>query len=73
VNGVKLGNAVIDGEVVGNQWRQALEIKSGHDDVVRGLGQLLEALSHKYQTDAWTEPCSRRAAFANLEMDPLGT
>ena len=28
MKGVKLGNAVIDGEVVGNQWRMALEIKS---------------------------------------------
>jgi hypothetical protein len=31
MNGVRLGNAVIDGEVVGNQWRIALD--SGHDDV----------------------------------------
>jgi len=52
MNGVRLGNAVIDDEVVGNQWRMVLEVKSGHDDVVRGLGQLSEALSHGYQTAA---------------------
>jgi hypothetical protein len=30
MKGVKLGNAVIDGEVIGNQWKTALEIKSCH-------------------------------------------
>jgi hypothetical protein len=45
---VKVGNAVIDGEVIGEGWRMALEIKSGHDDVVRGVGQLSEALAHGY-------------------------
>lgn len=30
----------------------ALEIKSGHDDVIRGLGQLVQALSHGYQSAA---------------------
>jgi hypothetical protein len=49
---VKVGNAAIDGEVVGESWRMALEIKSGHDDVVRGLGQLSEALAHGYSSAA---------------------
>lgn len=70
MNGVKLGNAVIDGEVVGNQWRMALEIKSGHDDVIRGLGQLVEALSHGYPTAALVASLRRarrldRAVFQN--------
>ena len=43
---VKVGNASIDGEVAGEHWRMALEIKSGHDDEIRGLGQLSAALAH---------------------------
>jgi hypothetical protein len=49
---VKVGNAAIDGEVIGEHWKLALEIKSGHDDVVRGLGQLSEALAHGYDSAA---------------------
>lgn len=49
---VKLSNAAIDGEVSGDGWRMALEIKSGHDDDVRGLGQLAEALAHGYESAA---------------------
>jgi hypothetical protein len=49
---VKVGNAAIDGEVTGEHWKMALEIKSGHDDVIRGLGQLSAALSHGYSSAA---------------------
>jgi hypothetical protein len=49
---VKVGNAAIDGEVVGARWKIALEIKSGHDDVIRGLGQLSAALAHGYSSAA---------------------
>jgi hypothetical protein len=52
MNPVKVGNAAIDGEVVGNRWKRAIEIKSGHDDVIRGLGQLHEALAHGYSSAA---------------------
>ena len=52
MKGVKVGNAIIDGEVVGENWRMALEVKSGHDDVIRGLGQLFEALAHGYSSAA---------------------
>jgi hypothetical protein len=52
LKGVRAGNAVLDGEVVGSQWRMALEVKSGHDDPIRGIGQLVEALSHGYQSAA---------------------
>ena len=34
---VKVGNAAIDGEVTGALWKMALEIKSGHDDVIRRI------------------------------------
>ena len=49
---VKVGNAAIDGEVITAHWRMALEVKSGEDDVVRGLGQLSEALAHGYTSAA---------------------
>ena len=46
---IRVGNAIIDGEVIGNKWRMAPEIKSGHDDAIRGLGQLFMALAHGYR------------------------
>jgi len=49
---VKVRNAAIDGEVTGEHWKMALEIKSGHDDVIRGLGQLSAALAHGYNSAA---------------------
>lgn len=52
MNGIRVGNAIVDGEVSGDKWRMALEIKSGHDDVVTGLGQLSEALAHGYSSAA---------------------
>lgn len=52
MKGVRAGNAVVDGEVVGKNWKLALEIKSGHDDVIRGLGQLSAALAHGYSSAA---------------------
>jgi hypothetical protein len=48
----KVGNAAIDGVVEGKGWKMALEIKSTHDDIVRGLGQLAEALAHGYTSVA---------------------
>ena len=52
MKGVRAGNAVVDGEVVGKNWKLALEIKSSHDDVIRGLGQLSTALAHGYNSAA---------------------
>ncbi len=52
MHGVRTGNAIIDGEVTGRNWKLALEIKSGHDDVIRGIGQLIEALSNGYNSAA---------------------
>jgi len=31
-------------------WKMALEIKSGHDDIVRGLGQIAEAKAFGYDS-----------------------
>ena len=52
MTGVRAGNAVVDGQVIGKNWKMALEIKSGHDDAIRGIGQLVEALCNGYQTAA---------------------
>src|SRR5208283_1070211 len=49
---IKLGNTAIDGEVIGNGYRIALEIKTPRDDVTRALGQLTEALAFGYDRAA---------------------
>lgn len=46
--GITCGNCIIDGEVRFKVWQMAVEIKSDRDDILRGLGQLLEALAHGY-------------------------
>ena len=46
---IRLGNAEIDGEAVGPTGeRIAIEIKTPNDDIVRGIGQLTEALAFGY-------------------------
>ena len=46
---IKLGNSEIDGEATDqNGTKIAIEIKTYNDDVVRGLGQLCEALAFGY-------------------------
>jgi predicted RecB family endonuclease len=50
MKGVKVGNSIIDGEAENDSEKIALEIKSGHDDVIRGIGQLSEALASGYKT-----------------------
>lgn len=52
MKGVRVGNSIIDGEAENGREKVALEIKSGHDDVVRGIGQLSEALACGYKTAA---------------------
>ena len=49
---IRLGNTAIDGEVIGNGYRIALEIKTPRDDVTRGLGQLCEAIAYGYDKAA---------------------
>jgi hypothetical protein len=63
-------------------WRMALEIKSGHDDVVRGLGQLAEAKAVGYDTVALVTslrrarhveaPVFRKLGFVLLGVDSRG-
>jgi hypothetical protein len=46
---IKLGNSEIDGEATSqNGTKIAIEVKTYSDDVVRGLGQLCEALAFGY-------------------------
>jgi hypothetical protein len=73
MKGAKAGNAMLDGEVVGKNWKLALEIKSGHDDVIRGLGQLSSALAHGYNSAALVVSLRRAkalnpAAFMKLNI-----
>jgi hypothetical protein len=56
---VKVGNATVDGEVIGENWRMALEIKSGKDDIIRGIGQCTEALAKGYQSAAMVTSVQR--------------
>ena len=44
--GIHVGNCFVDGEVQTGAWKTAIELKSDKDDLLRGLGQLLEALAH---------------------------
>ncbi|MEM2026842.1 MAG: hypothetical protein QW341_00565 [Candidatus Bathyarchaeia archaeon] len=46
--GIHVGNGMIDGEAYERGIKIAVELKSDNDDVLRGLGQLLEALAHGY-------------------------
>ena len=46
--GIHCGNCLIDGEVRFKVWHMAIELKSDKDDILRGLGQLMEALAHGY-------------------------
>lgn len=52
MKGVRVGNCIIDGEAENENEKIALEIKSGHDDVIRGIGRLAEALAFGYNTAA---------------------
>jgi len=71
-NSVKVGNAMIDAEVVGQGWKMALEIKSTSDDVVRGIGQLTEALAHGYQSAAMVTSLRHARKIKPHSFDKLG-
>jgi hypothetical protein len=45
---IHVGNGMIDGEAIREPYHMAIELKSDRDDVLRGLGQLLEAVAHSY-------------------------
>ena len=47
------GILAIDGEVEGEGWVMALEIRTTSDDITRGIGQLAEALAYGYNQVAF--------------------
>jgi len=66
---LKVGNAAIDGEVVGKGWKIAIELKSTHDDVVRGLGQLAEAVAYGYNEAALVTSLRRATQIKSATFD----
>ena len=52
---IKLGNVAIDGEVEGNGWKMALELKTPRDDITRWIGQLAEALAYGTPRSTWLQ------------------
>ena len=43
---------MIDGEVIGDGWKMAIELKTPRDDITRGIGQLAEASAYGYSKAA---------------------
>ena len=69
---IKLGNCAIDGEVIGNGWRMALEIKTPGDDVTRGIGQLTEALAFGYNKAVLVTTLSKAKKIKSNVFDKMG-
>jgi len=69
---IRLGNAAIDGEVTGKNWKMALEIKTPDDDIVRGLGQLSEALANGYNSAALVTTLRNTKRIKSPVFDKLG-
>ena len=69
---IKLGNTAIDGEVIGNGYRIALEIKTPKDDVTRGLGQLTEAIAYGYDKAALVTTLNKAKKIHRQVFDKNG-
>ena len=69
---IKLGNCAIDGEVIGNGWRMALEIKTPRDDVTRGIGQLTEALAFGYDKAALVTTLNKAKSINRIVFEKNG-
>ncbi|MEM1543466.1 MAG: hypothetical protein QW795_02150 [Candidatus Bathyarchaeia archaeon] len=65
--GIHTGNGMIDGEVSERGIKIAVELKSDNDDILRGLGQLLEALAHGYD-EALLVTSSMRAERLDMKV-----
>ncbi len=72
MSSIGLGNVAIDGEVHGNGWRMALELKMPRDDVTRGIGQLAEALAHGYNRVAMVTTLKAARGIDSKVFDRLG-
>jgi hypothetical protein len=69
---IRLGNTAIDGEVIGNGYRIALEIKTPRDDVTRGLGQLCEAIAYGYDKAALVTTLNKAKKIHRKVFDKTG-
>src|SRR5208282_4115304 len=72
IRSIRLGNTAIDGEVIGNGYRIALEIKTPSDDVTRALGQLTEALAYGYDRAALVTTLSKAKRINRKVFDRAG-
>lgn len=52
IRSIRLGNVAIDGEVLADDWKMAIELKTPRDDITRGIGQLAESLAYGYDKAA---------------------
>ncbi len=69
---IRLGNTEVDGEVEGQGWKMALEIKTPRDDLTRGLGQVAEALAFGYQSAAVVTTFRKARSVQPIVFDRLG-
>lgn len=69
---IRLGNTAIDGEVIGNGCKRALEIKTPSDDVTRALGQLTEALAFGYDKAALVTTLNKAKKINRVVFDKTG-
>lgn len=69
---IRLGNTAIDGEVIGNGYRIALEIKTPGDDVTRGLGQLTEAIAYGFDQAALVTTMKKAKRINRTVFDKTG-
>jgi hypothetical protein len=67
-----LGNTAIDGEVIGDGWKMALEIKTPKDDITRGLGQLIEATAFGYDKAALVTTLNKAKRINRAVFDKTG-
>jgi hypothetical protein len=69
---IKLGNVAIDGEVEGEGWKMALELKTPSDDITRGIGQLAEAPAYGYNQVALVTTLRSAKRIDPAVFDKLG-
>lgn len=62
----------IDGEVLGEGWKMALELKTPRDDITRGIGQLAEALAFGYAQAAMVMTIRTVRDIDSRVFDKLG-
>jgi hypothetical protein len=69
---IRLGNVAIDGEVIGEGWKMAIELKTPKDDITRGIGQLAEALAYGYSKAAMITTLRTARDIDSKVFDKLG-